>query len=102
MKNMVTQTRDKFVRVTSKGQITLPVSYRNAVGTDSFVMSRKGRTLEIKPALVFDDDGGEWGEAIFDADRDNGGKLIRASELLTLFKKYSKRSKAKHLGDERK
>src|SRR3989344_6077017 len=92
---MATQIRDKFVRVTSKGQITLPISYRNAVGTDSFVMSRKGRTLEIKPALVLDDDGGELGETIFNADRDNGGKPILASEFLKTLRKLIKEDEKK-------
>jgi len=76
-------TAQKIQRVTSKGQITLPISWRKATGANMIVLAVKGAHIEIAPARLRD----ESEYTVFDAIRDNGGKGIRASDLTKLLKR---------------
>ena len=82
-------TTEKIQRITSKGQITLPIAWRRKMGVDTIVVRAKGNTLEISPARLAKDDG-EY-TTIFDAIRDNGGKGINASALSKLLRKIDKK-----------
>lgn len=78
-------TTTKMSRITSKGQITLPVAWRRRMKADAVVMHEAGGVLEIRP--VRESSRGDL--IIFNADRDNGGKglpikdVIKALEKLT-------------------
>ena len=74
-------TTEKIQRVTSKGQITLPISWRRKMGNASTIVVRtKGDSLEITPLRTEDERDEEW-VTIFDAMRDNKGRGIPAEEL---------------------
>lgn len=74
-------------RVTSKGQITLPVSWRAGVRSDQVLVEQKGEILEISPVrLARNQDEKGW-YTVFDAIRDNKGKGIKAQDLLKILKK---------------
>ena len=80
-------TAEKIQRVTSKGQITLPISWRRKMGNASTIVVRtKGDTLEITPLKTEDERDEEW-VTLFDAVRDNGGKGMPADEMIALLKK---------------
>ena len=72
-------------RITSKGQVTLPVAWRRRMKADAVVMHEKGGVLEIRAARTTN----RGDVIIFNADRDNGGKglpiddVIKALEKLT-------------------
>ena len=86
--------QDKIQRVTSKGQITLPISWRRKMGNASTIIVRtKGDTLEISPLRTEDERDEEW-VTIFDAVRDNKGKGIHAEEMITAIKKSIEKKKA--------
>jgi len=77
-------SNDKIQRVTSRGQITLPVSWRRLHGNAATIVVRaKGDTLEITPLRTEEEREEEW-VALFDAMRDNKGKGIPAKELAKL------------------
>lgn len=85
---------EKIQRVTSKGQITLPISWRRKMGnTSTIVVRTNGDTLEITPLRTEDERDEEW-VTLFDAVRDNNGKGIPAQELISALEK--KLSKKKH------
>ena len=72
--------------MTSKGQITLPVSWRAGIDTDQVLVEQKGEVLEISPARLSRRD--EKGRhTVFDAIRDNKGRGINAKDLLKILKK---------------
>ena len=75
---------EKIQKITSKGQITLPVAWRRAVKTNTIVVTQKGDILSISPARL-EKEHPEY--TVFDALRDTNGKGIRARELVTLLKK---------------
>jgi bifunctional DNA-binding transcriptional regulator/antitoxin component of YhaV-PrlF toxin-antitoxin module len=76
----------KLQKITSKGQITLPVAWRNMVKTSAILVSQEGETLRISPARF------EYHEkeyTVFDAIRDNGGKGIPATDVVRILKKLN-------------
>ena len=75
-----------IVKATSKGQITLPVSWRRNFPTHHFVVKQKGEKLEIK---AIDLKGIEASKeyTVFDAIRDNKGEGIKAKDLVKVLKK---------------
>ena len=78
---------EKIQRVTSKGQITLPISWRRKNGNASTIIVRtKGDTLEITPLRTEDERDEEW-VTLFDAVRDNKGNGIPAQELIVALEK---------------
>lgn len=85
---MATTTRAKIQNITSKGQITLPVAWRRKTGAGQIVVRVKGNMLEISPAAISSRRGPKE-YTVFDALRDNKGKGIKASDLLTLLKKMN-------------
>lgn len=68
---------------TTKGQITLPKSWRDLFNTQHFLILPEEDRLVIKP-LILDDDSGYV--SIFNADRDNDGKGISAKKILKILK----------------
>lgn len=77
------ETVQKIQRVTSKGQITLPVSWRRLTGARLITLVEKGDRIEIVPTRLHDEN--EY--TVFDAIRDNKGKGIKASDLVKILQK---------------
>jgi bifunctional DNA-binding transcriptional regulator/antitoxin component of YhaV-PrlF toxin-antitoxin module len=73
-------------KVTSKGQITLPIAWRNATGARTIVLAiKEGGRIEITPARRANSS--EY--TVFDALRDNAGKGIKATDLARILQKLS-------------
>lgn len=79
--------KEKIQKITSRGQITLPVSWRRKVNTNTIVVRTKGDVVEITPARL-EKNSGEY--TVFDAIRDNEGKGIKATDLVKILKKIDK------------
>ncbi len=77
------ETVQKIQKVTSKGQITLPVSWRRATGANMITLSVKGDRIEIAPTRLHE--GNQY--TVFDAIRDNKGKGIKAADLVKILRK---------------
>ena len=78
---------EKIQRVTSKGQITLPISWRRKMGNRSTIVVRtKGDVLEITPLRTEDERDEEW-VTLFDAVRDNNGKGMPVEEMIAALEK---------------
>lgn len=73
------ETTLKIQRITSKGQITLPIAWRRATGAQTITLATKGDCIEIAPARLREDDG-EW-EVLADFSSLPGGG-ISAKKLL--------------------
>ena len=83
-------SQDKIQRVTSKGQITLPISWRRKMGnTSTIVVRTKGDVLEISPLRTEDERDEEW-VTLFDAVRDNKGKGIPAEKFTKMIRRINK------------
>ena len=80
------KTLSRVQRMTSKGQITLPVSWRAGIQTGQVLVEQKGEVLEITPARLSRKEEKEW-YTVFDAIRDNKGKGIKAHDLIKILKK---------------
>ncbi|MFH1979097.1 MAG: AbrB/MazE/SpoVT family DNA-binding domain-containing protein [Patescibacteria group bacterium] len=80
MKN--TTTIEKTQKMTERGQITLPISWRKKVKTDTIHLRTDGDSIEISPVYK------EY--TVFDAIRDNKGKGLKASDLVKTLKKIDK------------
>jgi len=78
----------KIQKITSKGQITVPVAWRRRVKTNAIVLKTKGDTIEISPARLAR--AGENEYTVFDALRDNKGKGLRASDLIKILKRIDR------------
>jgi AbrB family looped-hinge helix DNA binding protein len=76
-------TNKKFAKITSKGQITLPIRWRELVATDQVMIEMKGEKIEITPAKFA---GKNDDITVFDAIRDNKGKGLKATDLLKILK----------------
>jgi len=75
-----------IVKATSKGQITLPASWRRHFSTHHFAVKEKGEKLEIKAIdLKAIERSKEY--TVFDAIRDNKGEGIKAKDLVKILKK---------------
>ena len=77
---------EKLQKITSKGQITLPIAWRNLTKTNTILVTQRGETLSISPARLEKEDA-EY--TVFDALRDNGGKGVKAKEMIAMLKKLS-------------
>ncbi len=87
MKN-TTKIIKRVQKVTSKGQITLPVSWRKKFKTNQIVLASKGDSLEISPFYLEREKECRPQEyTVFDAIRDNKGKGLKAASLLSILKK---------------
>lgn len=64
-------------KISSKGQVTLPISWRRLINTDTITVTTKGDVLEIRPAKLENAD--EY--TVFDALRDNKGKGLKLGDL---------------------
>lgn len=76
-------------KVTSKGQITLPVSWRKKFNVQQVLVEPKGDFIEIS-SFSLDDRGCNEEYTVFDAIRDNNGKGLKAKDLLNILKKVDK------------
>lgn len=74
-----------IAKVTVKGQITIPVSWRRNFKTNRFLIKDKGKSLEIYPLFLDNLEKKEY--TVFDAIRDNQGKGIKAKDLVKILKK---------------
>lgn len=81
------ETQIKIQKITSKGQITLPVSWRNKVNASQIIIKTVGENLEIRP---INPDIYEKEITVFDAIRDNKGKGLKAKDLIKILKKIPK------------
>jgi bifunctional DNA-binding transcriptional regulator/antitoxin component of YhaV-PrlF toxin-antitoxin module len=80
-------TVQKIQKVTSKGQITLPVSWRRMTGARTITLVTKGNRIEIAPAQLREGD--EY--TVFDAIRDNKGKGIKVVDLVRVLERIDAR-----------
>ena len=80
------KTIEKIQKITSKGQITLPVAWRRATGAHTISVTTKGSRIEIVPARLRS----ASEHVIFDAIRDNKGKGIKADKLIRILEKLVK------------
>lgn len=81
-------------KATSKGQITLPIAWRKKFKTDQFALTFKDDLLKIKPVKlndIFEEKEGDI--TIFNADRDNNGKGMLASDFLKILKDVNGQNK---------
>ena len=76
-----------ILKTTSKGQITIPASWRKKFNTNQFTAVMKEDKLEIKP-LILEKEKEEVKEfTVFDAIRDNKGRGMKAKDLVNILKK---------------
>lgn len=75
-----------IVKATTKGQITLPSSWRKNYSTDRFIVIDKGDKLEITP-INLKKLNNKYEYTVFDAIRDNKGRGIRARDLAKILRK---------------
>lgn len=80
-------TLEKIQKITSKGQITLPIAWRRQMGASTIVVRAKGETLEISPLRTPDEEDEHW-VTVFDAMRDNKGKGIPLERMIATLKKF--------------
>ena len=94
IRNMaIIKTHEKIQRVTERGQITLPASWRRKAGVGtSIVVKEKGGILEISPLHTEDERDEEW-ITIFDAMRDNRGKGIPAKKFAEIIRNIDRKKK---------
>ncbi len=73
----------KVVKATSKGQITLPKSWRKKFDTENFMLEISNGNILVKPVKIqeFEE------EVIFDAKHDNNGKGISPEKMIEMLKK---------------
>lgn len=81
-------TAEKIQKITSKGQITLPILWRNKFKTSQILLKTKGDAIEITPARIESLRPAEY--TVFDAIRDNKGKGLKAADLLKLLRKIGR------------
>ncbi len=75
-----------IIKATTKGQITLPASWRRNFVTNRYIITDRGNKLEIKPLNLEDlKRANEY--TVFDAIRDNHGKGIKAKDLVKALKR---------------
>lgn len=80
------ETIEKIQKITSKGQVTLPVAWRRHTGADTITVTTIGNRIQIAPARLQ-----KISETtIFDAVRDNNGKGIKIDKLIRILEKLVK------------
>lgn len=77
--------KNTLQKVTSRGQITLPIAWRKKYDTNMISVRETESGLFISPAVLEKHKEEEY--TVFDAIRDNSGKGIKARDLVTLIKK---------------
>lgn len=80
------ETTQKIQKVTSKGQITLPISWRKMTGAKIITLVTKGNNILISPTRISNEN--EY--TVFDAIRDNKGKGLKAADLVKILGKIDK------------
>lgn len=85
----ITTKTTKIGKITEKGQITLPASWRKKIKTNAVIFKEKGDFMEISP-LYINKPPEQKEYTVFDAIRDNGGKGLMATDLLKIIKKIDK------------
>ena len=75
-----------ILKTTSKGQITIPATWRKKFDTNQFRAEIKEDRLEIRP-LILEKEQEVKEFTVFDAIRDNKGKGIKAKDLVNILKK---------------
>jgi len=79
----------KIIKTTSKGQITLPIKWREKFKTDQFILNHEDDLLTIQPikleTVIKKNDKSKW-ETIFDFKKDNNGKGIETGDFLKILK----------------
>ena len=97
---MSIEIKPKIQRVTSKGQITLPIAWRRKMKTDMIMVRETGNALEIHPARTFKIDPEDRDDdiIIFSANRDNGGKGIEAGVMADALRRLIAKDKQKKGG----
>lgn len=80
------ETVQKIQKVTSKGQITLPVAWRRHTGADTITVTTIGNKIEIAPVRLQK----ITEHTILDAERDNKGKGIKIDTLIRILEKLKK------------
>ena len=75
-----------ILKTTTKGQITIPVSWRKQFNTDRFIATIKANKLEIEP-LIIKTKKSTVEFTVFDAIRDNKGRGLKAKDLVSILKK---------------
>lgn len=74
----------KILKSTERGQITLPKKWRDAAGTNNYVVHLQKDKLILVPLQL---DTEEDEEVIFNADRDNDGKGISLDSMIKMLTK---------------
>lgn len=74
-----------IVKTTSKGQVTLPMSWRRKFHTNRYTIKELNNTLVISPLEVDSLEEENW-TTVFDAKRDNEGKGIPVNDLIKALK----------------
>ncbi len=82
----------RIQRITSKGQITLPIAWRRRMKTDIIMVREAGNAIEIRPAETVSITGIERddGVIIFDANRDTDGKPVPVEKFISILKKLER------------
>jgi bifunctional DNA-binding transcriptional regulator/antitoxin component of YhaV-PrlF toxin-antitoxin module len=95
-----TTIKPKVQRITSKGQITLPIAWRRKVKTDMIMVREMNGGIHISPARSFKMTSGDRDDdiIIFNADRDNNGVWMPAEEMIARLKKLDRMSSKKVRG----
>ncbi|RJQ31322.1 AbrB/MazE/SpoVT family DNA-binding domain-containing protein [Candidatus Parcubacteria bacterium] len=83
------ETQTKIQKITSKGQITLPVSWRKKFNARQIMIKPKGDSLEIKPINL---EMYNTEVTVFDALRDNKGRGLKAKDLIKILKKIDSKN----------
>lgn len=87
------KTLNRIQKITSKGQITLPVSWRRATKTDLIQVSVLGNRVEVTPVLVSTKNKKNDGWVrIFDAHRDRKGKGVSLEDMISRLEKSLKKN----------
>ena len=94
---MNTATKPRLQKITSKGQITLPIAWRRKVQTDMIMVRETPKGIEVLPARSFKMTSDDHNDdiIIFNAERDNGGVWMPTGELLARLKRLNRNSKTK-------
>ncbi len=75
-----------IIKATTKGQITLPIRWRQSFSTNRYIVKEKKGKLEIMPLDLKNlERQGEY--TVFDAIRDNRKEGVKAKDLAKILKK---------------
>ena len=77
--------KTKVIKSTSKGQVTLPVKWRDQFDTDNFLMEMRENRLIITPLFLdFDIEDESNCAKIWNSKRDNDGKGLPVDDLIKM------------------